>query len=82
MAASSTRRTLAAKVGGIERKCGPHDPRLPELRRDLRATELAEHVRRIVDQAPPLTNEQRNRIAALLRPAGTVAGGGEHAEAG
>lgn len=28
--------------------------------------ELAEHVRRIVDQAPPLTPAQRDRLAALL----------------
>lgn len=63
------RRRAAAVVGGIERQCGPDDPRLPELRRDLRAAELEEHVRRIVDQAPPLTPEQRDRIAVLLRPA-------------
>jgi hypothetical protein len=30
---------------------------------------LAEHVRRLVDQAPPLSTEQRARLAALLRPA-------------
>ncbi|GAA2614754.1 hypothetical protein GCM10010399_52090 [Dactylosporangium fulvum] len=30
--------------------------------------ELAEHARRVVDRAPPLTQEQRARLAALLRP--------------
>jgi hypothetical protein len=30
--------------------------------------EYAEHVRRIVDDFPPLTAEQKDRIAALLRP--------------
>lgn len=30
--------------------------------------EYAEHVRRIVDAFPPLTAEQKDRIAALLRP--------------
>jgi hypothetical protein len=35
---------------------------------------LAEHVRRVVAAAPPLTPEQRDKIAALLRPsARTVA---------
>lgn len=29
---------------------------------------LDEYVRRIVDRAPPLTQEQRDRIAVLLRP--------------
>lgn len=57
---------MAARVAGIESLCGPNDERLPELRRDLRAAELEEHVRRIVDAAPPLTNDQRNRIAQLL----------------
>ena len=28
---------------------------------------LAEHVRKVVDAAPPLTAEQRDRIAAILR---------------
>jgi hypothetical protein len=27
---------------------------------------LAEHIERIVDQAPPLSAEQRNRLAVLL----------------
>lgn len=31
------------------------------------ASALAEHVRRVVDTFPPLTAEQRERIAALLR---------------
>lgn len=30
--------------------------------------EYAEYVRRIVDDFPPLTAEQKDRIAALLRP--------------
>jgi hypothetical protein len=30
--------------------------------------EYAERVRRIVDDFPPLTAEQKDRIAALLRP--------------
>lgn len=29
--------------------------------------ELAEHIKRVVDKAPLLTDEQRARIAALLR---------------
>jgi hypothetical protein len=30
--------------------------------------EYAEHVRRVVDVFPPLTPEQKDQIAALLRP--------------
>ncbi|MBA8803581.1 hypothetical protein FB382_001872 [Nocardioides ginsengisegetis] len=29
---------------------------------------MAAHVRRIVDEAPPLTAEQRERLRAILRP--------------
>jgi len=36
--------------------------------RDLAAAKLAAHIARVVDAAPPLTPEQRDRLAALLRP--------------
>ena len=67
-AKSPQRRQAAAVVGALQRHHGPDDPRLADARRDLRAAELEEHVRRIVDDAPPLTAEQRDRLAALLRP--------------
>jgi hypothetical protein len=41
-----------------------------ELRRQLKAERLEDYVRRTVDSAPPLTEEQRARIAALLRSGG------------
>jgi excisionase family DNA binding protein len=43
------------------------DKDLPDAKRDLAAETLAEHVARVIAQAPPLTDEQRTRIAALLR---------------
>jgi hypothetical protein len=46
------------------------DADVTELRRQLKAERLEEHVRRIVDAAPPLTYEQRTRLAALLRTGG------------
>lgn len=50
------------------------DPRrIEEARRNLAAEKMAGYVARIVAEAPPLTDAQRDRIAALLRPAG---GGG------
>lgn len=70
-AKSPTRRRAAAVVGAVQRHHGPDDPRLPDLRRDLRAAELAEHVARVVACFPPLTPEQRSRIAELLRPTST-----------
>lgn len=44
-----------------------------ELQRQLKAERLEDHIKRIVDAAPPLTTEQRHRLAMLLR------GGGAHA---
>jgi hypothetical protein len=41
-----------------------------ELRRQLKAERLAEHIQSVVDTAPPLTEGQRARIAALLRSGG------------
>ncbi len=34
--------------------------------------QYAQHIRRIVDEAPPLTAEQRDRLAVLLLGAGAV----------
>jgi hypothetical protein len=46
-----------------------------EARRDYAAAKIEDYVRRVVDQAPPLTEEQRNRLTAILR----APGGGGHA---
>lgn len=61
---SRTRRRAAV----VERHHGADDLRPPVLRRDLRATELEEHVQRIVDCALALPAEERKRIATLLHP--------------
>lgn len=37
-----------------------------ERRRHLRVAGLAEHIRLVVDAAPPLTDEQREQLVALL----------------
>lgn len=52
----------------------PADPKLPELRRDLAAEHLAEHIRKVVDSAPPFTALQRAKLAALLAPPSTSDG--------
>jgi hypothetical protein len=35
---------------------------------DLRELVLEQHIRKAVDAAPPLTDQQKARLAALLRP--------------
>ena len=55
-----------AQVAASKRHRGADDPRSIDAVRVLRETMLAEHIQRIVDSAPPLSAEQRNRLAVLL----------------
>jgi hypothetical protein len=62
-----------ARIAGLKRaiRAGERSAECPELvdaQRDLRTVKTAEYIRRIVDAAPPLTAEQRTRLAELLRP--------------
>ena len=57
-----------ARVAALARSHTPDDPELLGARRDLRAARLEEAVRKTVDTFPPLTPDQCDRIAALLRP--------------
>ena len=56
----------------IARAVRDHHPEseITALRRDLRADRLEEHIQRVVDEAPPLTAEQRARLAILLTSSG------------
>lgn len=55
-----------ARVASLSRSRTPDDPDLERARRDLRAARLEEYIRRTVDAAPPLSVEQKDRLAALL----------------
>ena len=66
-------RTPRARVASLSRSRASDDPDLTEARRDLAAARLAEHITRVVDAAPPLSVEQRDRLANLLRGGGRVA---------
>jgi hypothetical protein len=59
-----------ARVAGLKRDRPDDDPKVVEAVRDLKAERLADHIKKIIDTAPPLTNEQRSVLAALLRPTG------------
>lgn len=61
-----------AKVAALSRDRKPDDPVFIEAKRNLRAEKLAEHVKRVVAELPPLSDEQCQRIAGLL-----LAGGGD-----
>jgi hypothetical protein len=38
-------------------------------KQDSRAAQLEQYIEKVLSGAPPLTDEQRNRLAELLRPA-------------
>lgn len=59
-----------ARVASLSRSRKPNDPDLINARRNLCAAKLEEYVARVVAEAPPLTEEQANRIASKLRPFG------------
>ena len=46
---------------------GPDSAEAVSASRDLAAAKLERYVAAVVDAAPPLTPEQRDRIAAILR---------------
>lgn len=50
-------------------------PDREELARDYAAAKLEDFIRRTVDAAPPLTDEQRERLTTLLRPNLAIGGG-------
>jgi hypothetical protein len=47
-------------------------PPWPEPRDDARRLALEEHIEKVLAQAPRLTDDQRSRLAELLRPARQV----------
>lgn len=56
-----------ARVAALSRDRSPNDPELIEARRAMRAERLAQHIATQVNAWPPLTPEQRERLAVLLR---------------
>jgi hypothetical protein len=65
---TSERGRVAALERGVragERQ--PDDPQLIEARRNLRALRLAEHVAKVLADWPKLSDEQIEKVVALLR---------------
>ncbi|WP_127818235.1 hypothetical protein [Microbacterium sp. CPCC 204701] len=66
--ATSTIYQQRARVSALSRHRPADDPELIEATLNLREAKLEEHIRRVVEAAPPLTAAQRDRLALLLRP--------------
>lgn len=54
---------------GVASRRGSGDA-IADARRNLAAAKLETYVQRILEEAPPLTPEQRDRVSALLRVGG------------
>ena len=59
------RTTARARVSALKRHHPEGGVAVDAAVRDLRAMTLEEHIRQVVDQAPALTSEQADRLAAL-----------------
>ena len=70
-----TRAELATATARAKRQ--PHDAdavaAVEELRSRYRAVAAEDYIRELVDGAPPLTAEQRDRLTVLLRGGGAAA---------
>lgn len=63
-----------ARVASLSRSRTTDDPALIDARRGLRAARAEDYIRQLVEGAPPLTSEQRTRLAVvLLAPTGSAA---------
>ena len=63
---TSARTTARARVSALKRHHPEGGPAVDAAVRDLRAMTLEERIREVVDQAPGLSPEQADRLAALL----------------
>jgi len=61
--------TARARKAALTRHHPGDTDALAGASRDLAAANLADYIKRTVDAAPPLTAEQRDRLALMLRPA-------------
>lgn len=56
-----------SRLARLHQTHAPDSSEVQDARRDFAAARLEDHVARVLADAPPLTDEQRDRIAALLR---------------
>jgi hypothetical protein len=61
---SARTRELRSKVAGLSRR---QPERAAEARRELKHAKAEEYIKRLIEEAPPLTAAQRDHLARLLR---------------
>jgi hypothetical protein len=62
----STMFAARGKLNALQRHRSPDDPAIDAARVDLRVAKLADEIIREAEADPPLTVEQRSRLAFLL----------------
>ena len=67
---TSATRAKIARASVLTRYHDEADAVVVDARRDAAAARVEDYVARVVAEAPPLTDAQRDRISTLLRPAG------------
>jgi hypothetical protein len=67
-AESRSLRGRLASASAAARRDPSLEPKVDDLRREFRTERLAEHIEKALATAPPLTDSQRVRLAALLAP--------------
>ena len=58
--------TERGRVASLSRSRAADDPELVSARRNLYAATLESHIARVLAEAPPLTDDQRRRLAGLF----------------
>ncbi|MGV0603928.1 hypothetical protein [Mycolicibacterium sp. XJ1904] len=76
MALSKAAAHHRAKIGALSRSRSGDDPELLEAKRGLLEAQAAAYIEKVLAEAPPLTDEQRARLAELFRPANTTSSSG------
>lgn len=59
--------SLRAKIGGLTRDRAADDPELLDAKRDLAELNIRNYIAKVLSKAPPLSDEQRARIAGLFQ---------------
>lgn len=67
MPTSDTFRKSRARAAALTRHRGTDDPEVADARRAAKAASVEDYIRRVVDEAPPLTDDQRARLSRILR---------------
>lgn len=74
-AQSSEVRQYVGRIAALTRSRTPDDPVLVDARRALEIARNSARIDALIAAATPLTDEQRTRLAELLKPV-RIAGGG------